>query len=240
MLDETVVRGSRERLHRAVSNLLDNAVKWSPDGGSVEVRVADAAVSIRDHGPGIAEEDLPKVFDRFYRAVDARGLPGSGLGLAIVRQVAESHGGAVSAARAGEAARSSRFNSHREPIVGFQELLGRCSMGSVNEERSPEHQAHDQAHAGCRRGRSGSSPGAGAVAPRRTPSTPRRTKPSGGVARRRDYDRAQNAQEAAALKQLDAAVAAGRLPRAADAIRARIGRAFPGPHLDSASASSIT
>ena len=99
-LDETVVHGSRERLHRAVSNLLDNAVKWSPDGGTVEVRVADAAVSIRDHGPGIAEEDLPKVFDRFYRAPDARGQPGSGLGLAIVRQVAESHGGSVSAARA--------------------------------------------------------------------------------------------------------------------------------------------
>ena len=99
-LDESVVHGSRERLHRAVSNLLDNAVKWSPDGGTVEVRVADAAVSVRDHGPGIAEEDLPKVFDRFYRAPSARGLPGSGLGLAIVRQVAESHGGRVSAARA--------------------------------------------------------------------------------------------------------------------------------------------
>jgi two-component system sensor histidine kinase MprB len=99
-LDETVVHGSRERLHRAVSNLLDNAVKWSPDGGTVEVRVADAAVSVRDHGPGIAEEDLAKVFDRFYRAPSARALPGSGLGLAIVRQVAESHGGRVSAARA--------------------------------------------------------------------------------------------------------------------------------------------
>ncbi len=96
----SVVHGSRERLHRAVSNLLDNAVKWSPAGGTVEVRVADATVSIRDHGPGIAEEDLAKVFDRFYRAPDARGLPGSGLGLAIVRQVAESHGGTVSAARA--------------------------------------------------------------------------------------------------------------------------------------------
>jgi two-component system sensor histidine kinase MprB len=99
-LDDTVVRGSRERLHRAVSNLLDNAVKWSPEGGTVEVHVVDAAVSIRDHGPGIAEEDLPKIFDRFYRAPDARGLPGSGLGLAIVRQVAESHGGSVSATRA--------------------------------------------------------------------------------------------------------------------------------------------
>ena len=99
-LDETVVHGSRERLHRAVSNLLDNAAKWSPDGGTVEVRVADAAVSVRDHGPGIADEDLAKVFDRFYRAPSARGLPGSGLGLAIVRQVAESHGGDVSAAHA--------------------------------------------------------------------------------------------------------------------------------------------
>jgi two-component system sensor histidine kinase MprB len=99
-LDETVVHGSRERLYRAVSNLLDNAVKWSPEGGAVEVRVADAAVTIRDHGPGIAEEDLPKVFDRFYRAPEARGQPGSGLGLAIVRQVAESHGGSVGAERA--------------------------------------------------------------------------------------------------------------------------------------------
>ena len=98
--DDTVVHGSRERLHRAVSNLLDNAVKWSPDGGAVEVRVADGTVSVRDHGPGIAEEDLGKVFDRFYRAPAARGLPGSGLGLAIVRQVAESHGGAVGAERA--------------------------------------------------------------------------------------------------------------------------------------------
>ena len=98
--DETVVHGSRERLHRAVSNLLDNAVKWSPDGGAVEVRVADTAVSVRDYGPGIADEDLANVFDRFYRAPSARGLPGSGLGLAIVRQVAESHGGNVTAARA--------------------------------------------------------------------------------------------------------------------------------------------
>jgi two-component system sensor histidine kinase MprB len=99
-LDESVVHGSRERLHRAVSNLLDNAVKWSPDGGTVEVHVAGAAVSVRDHGPGIAEDDLAKVFDRFYRAPSARSLPGSGLGLAIVRQVAESHAGNVSAARA--------------------------------------------------------------------------------------------------------------------------------------------
>jgi two-component system sensor histidine kinase MprB len=96
-LAETVVRGSSGRLHRAVANLLDNAVKWSPPAGVVEVEVADGRVSVRDHGPGIAEEDLPHVFDRFYRAPAARGTPGFGLGLAIVRQVAEAHGGSAQA-----------------------------------------------------------------------------------------------------------------------------------------------
>jgi len=95
--DETIVRGSPERLHRAVTNLLDNAVKWSPAGAAVEVRVGDGELSVRDHGPGIADEDLPFVFDRFYRASAARSMPGSGLGLAIVRQVAESHGGRATA-----------------------------------------------------------------------------------------------------------------------------------------------
>jgi two-component system sensor histidine kinase MprB len=91
------VRGSRPRLHRAVRNLLDNAVKWGPPGGVIEIVVRDGEVTVRDHGPGIAEDDLPRIFDRFYRAPGARGLPGSGLGLAIVRQVAETHGGTVSA-----------------------------------------------------------------------------------------------------------------------------------------------
>ena len=89
----TLVRGVPTRLDRAVSNLLENAVKWSPPGRPVEVRVAAGEVAVRDHGPGIAEADLPFVFDRFYRAAGARGLPGSGLGLAIVRRVAESHRG---------------------------------------------------------------------------------------------------------------------------------------------------
>jgi len=92
-----VVRGSRAGLYRAVSNLLDNAVKWSPPGAMVHVAVRDGEVVVRDHGPGIAPDDLPHVFDRFYRAADARGLPGSGLGLAIVRQIAEAHGGGVRA-----------------------------------------------------------------------------------------------------------------------------------------------
>ena len=96
-LAPSVVEAVPERLDRAVSNLLDNAVKWSPDGGPVEVRVAAGEVSVRDHGPGIAVADLPHVFDRFYRGGGARDRPGSGLGLAIARQVAEAHGGSVAA-----------------------------------------------------------------------------------------------------------------------------------------------
>jgi two-component system sensor histidine kinase MprB len=110
-VEPSVVDGAPERLDRAVSNLLDNAVKWSSDGGPVEVTVRDATVTVRDHGPGIAEEDLPRIFDRFYRAAAARGMPGSGLGLAIAKQVVELHGGTVSATNAsgGGAALELRF-----------------------------------------------------------------------------------------------------------------------------------
>jgi two-component system sensor histidine kinase MprB len=99
-LEETVVDGVPASLERAVDNLLDNAAKWSPPGGEVEVAVSAGEVEVRDHGPGIDESDLPYVFDRFYRSPSARGLPGSGLGLAIVRRVAEVHGGSVTAERA--------------------------------------------------------------------------------------------------------------------------------------------
>jgi two-component system sensor histidine kinase MprB len=99
-LRESTVRGVHVTIERAVANLLDNAAKWSPPGGSVEVAVENGSVTVRDHGPGIDENDLPYVFDRFYRAPSARGMPGSGLGLAIVRQVAEAHGGTVVAERA--------------------------------------------------------------------------------------------------------------------------------------------
>ena len=87
--------GARSRLERAVDNVLDNAIKWSPPGGTVDVRLADGTLTVRDHGPGIAEADLPHVFDRFYRAAAARALPGSGLGLAIVKQTVDDHGGSV-------------------------------------------------------------------------------------------------------------------------------------------------
>ena len=96
-LEETLITGVPATIERAISNLLDNAAKWSPTGAEVEGAVSGGELTVRDHGPGIDEEDLPFVFDRFYRATAARSMPGSGLGLAIVRQVAEAHGGSVSA-----------------------------------------------------------------------------------------------------------------------------------------------
>jgi two-component system sensor histidine kinase MprB len=99
-IEPTVVDASAPEVTRAIGNLLDNAVKWNADGAPIEVTVKDGAITVRDHGPGIDPADLPHIFDRFYRAPRARALPGSGLGLAIVRQVAEAHGGTVTAARA--------------------------------------------------------------------------------------------------------------------------------------------
>jgi two-component system sensor histidine kinase MprB len=99
-LQPTLIGGDAQRIDRAVSNLLENACKFSPPGGLVEVRLQDGELSVRDHGPGFQEADLPLVFDRFYRAPSARKLPGSGLGLAIVRQTAESGGGWVKAENA--------------------------------------------------------------------------------------------------------------------------------------------
>jgi len=96
-LDPTTVVGGRASLERAIGNLLDNAAKWSPAGAEINVRLTGGELTVRDHGPGIADADLPHVFERFYRATSARGMPGSGLGLAIVRQVAEAHGGTVTA-----------------------------------------------------------------------------------------------------------------------------------------------
>jgi two-component system sensor histidine kinase MprB len=92
-------------LERAVSNLLDNAVKYSPDGAPIEVLVRDGQVIVADHGPGVADEDLPRIFDRFYRAAASRSKPGAGLGLAIVREAAEAHGGQASVESSASGAR---------------------------------------------------------------------------------------------------------------------------------------
>jgi two-component system sensor histidine kinase MprB len=92
-LQPMVVRGEADRIARAVSNLLDNARKWSLPQGLVEVTLRDGQLTVRDHGPGFGPGESAKVFERFYRAEGARKMPGSGLGLAIVRQAAEAHGG---------------------------------------------------------------------------------------------------------------------------------------------------
>lgn len=98
-LEPTTVLGARDSLERAVTNLLDNAGKWSPTNGVVDVTLSGRTIEVRDHGPGIEEADLPHVFERFYRGARARERPGSGLGLAIVAQVVSSHGGTVRAER---------------------------------------------------------------------------------------------------------------------------------------------
>ena len=84
-------------IERAVANLIDNALKYSPPHSPIDVTVRDGEIVIQDRGPGIAKEDLPRIFDRFYRAAAARAKPGSGLGLAIVREAAEAHGGTATA-----------------------------------------------------------------------------------------------------------------------------------------------
>jgi two-component system sensor histidine kinase MprB len=94
-LEPCLVHVDAAAVDRAIGNLVDNGIKWSPPGGAVHVDVGAGQISVRDHGPGIAAEDLPHIFERFYRAPAARGMPGAGLGLAIVGQVAQANGGTV-------------------------------------------------------------------------------------------------------------------------------------------------
>ena len=94
-LESWMVFGEPQLLERAVTNLLDNAAKWSPPDGTVHVRLAEGTLTVADEGPGIDPADLPHIFDRFYRSSEARTLPGSGLGLSIVKRAAERHGGTV-------------------------------------------------------------------------------------------------------------------------------------------------
>ncbi|MGN9763154.1 HAMP domain-containing sensor histidine kinase [Streptomyces sp. SD31] len=94
------VRAEPAALERAVVNILDNAVKFSPESGTIEVVLNDGVLTVRDHGPGIPAEELPYVFDRFWRSPSARALPGSGLGLSIVARTVEQAGGQVTLARA--------------------------------------------------------------------------------------------------------------------------------------------
>jgi two-component system sensor histidine kinase MprB len=132
-LEPTLVQGEGDRIARAVANLLDNAAKYGQSGGSIEVTLADGTLTVRDHGPGFHDEDLPFVFDRFHRARDARSQPGSGLGLAIVRQAAEAHGGFVRAANApgGGALLEIGFGPTLElDDAGVVDAVSRSSRGS--------------------------------------------------------------------------------------------------------------
>ena len=100
-----VVAGDEAHLRQAICNLVTNAVRHTEPGTPIEVSVRDGQVVVADQGPGVAEEDLPRVFDRFYRAAAARSKPGAGLGLAIVREAAEAHGGKATAESSATGAR---------------------------------------------------------------------------------------------------------------------------------------
>jgi two-component system sensor histidine kinase MprB len=120
-LEPVLVEGSPERLARAVNNLLDNAAHHSPPGSTVEAIVDAEGLTVRDHGSGVDEQDLPYVFDRFFRGANTRGRQGSGLGLAIVRQVAAQHGGSVTAANAADGGAIFRL---RLPAMEFSDHNG--------------------------------------------------------------------------------------------------------------------
>jgi two-component system, OmpR family, sensor histidine kinase MprB len=128
-LEPTLVYGEGDRIARAVANLLDNAAKWSPPGGAIELELRDGSLTVRDHGPGFHEEDVPFVFDRFHRARDARAKAGSGLGLAIVRQAAEAHGGSVEAANAPDGGALMRISFG--PPVSLDELGQPAALGAT-------------------------------------------------------------------------------------------------------------
>ncbi|MFI0538730.1 ATP-binding protein [Streptomyces sp. WSLK1-3] len=99
-LEPWYTRAEPAALERAVVNILDNAVKFSPEGGTIDVRLTRGVLTVRDHGPGIPAEELPYVFDRFWRSPSARALPGSGLGLSIVARTVQQSGGEVTLGRA--------------------------------------------------------------------------------------------------------------------------------------------
>jgi two-component system sensor histidine kinase MprB len=123
----TLVRGDPDGLERAIGNLVDNALKWSPPGGRIRISAAGGTVEVSDDGPGITADDLPHIFDRFYRSAGARALPGSGLGLAIVRRIADMHDGAVEAIPLQQGV---KFRISVPEVVADQPNMQQPSVGS--------------------------------------------------------------------------------------------------------------
>jgi two-component system sensor histidine kinase MprB len=119
-LEPTAIVNAPERVARAVTNVIDNARKWSRPDDAIEILLQGGMLSVRDHGPGFKEEDLAHVFDRFYRSHDARRMPGSGLGLAIVKQAAEAHGGSAQATNAPDGGAALRISFG--PVTGSRAL----------------------------------------------------------------------------------------------------------------------
>ena len=122
--------GQADSLSRAVVNLLDNAVKWTPSGGTIQVRLEGNRLRVSDEGPGIPDADLPFVFDRFFRGQTGRSTPGTGLGLSIVAKTVEDHGGSV---RAGRAASGGAELTVQLPGVTSREALSRQLLGGEAE-----------------------------------------------------------------------------------------------------------
>ena len=130
-LEPTVILARESHLRRALGNLLNNAIKWSPPDGTIEVTLSEGTLSVRDHGGGFSPDDLPHIFDRFYRAASARTVPGSGLGLSIVRKVAEEHDGV---ARASNASDGGALVSMTFPL--FEDVVDDRVPATVGAERS--------------------------------------------------------------------------------------------------------
>lgn len=153
-LAPVLIRGAPDRLARAVNNLLDNAARHSPPGGPVEVIVDLRGVQVRDRGAGVAPDDLPHLFDRFYRGASARGKQGSGLGLAIVRQVAEQHGGSVTVENAPDGGAVFELSL---PLVGAEpppegeESLADRRAAHASLPRAPEASAQEPEQAAVNR-----------------------------------------------------------------------------------------
>ena len=136
----TVGSGAPEGISPAISNQHGNAPNLSPPRGQIEIDLVDGTLTVRDHGPGFEEADLPHVFDRFYRADNARGMPGSGLGLAIVRQAAEAHGGSVSAVNAAGGGALVTVSFGPSVVVGdgdAEDDSGAVGVALLEQERQP-------------------------------------------------------------------------------------------------------